>query len=114
MALRQEIPSVTETASQAGPPAALRVASIDPATGAVNKYFPATEITRTPELLSRARAAQAAWAEKPLHERGAQLELLRDAIFDARDEIADVITRETGKPRVEAILAEIALAIDTT
>ncbi len=30
-----------------------------------------------------------------------------------RDEIAEVITRETGKPRVEAIFAEIALAIDT-
>ncbi len=38
---------------------------------------------------------------------------LRDAIFDSRDEIATVITRETGKPRVEAIFAEIVLSLDT-
>jgi acyl-CoA reductase-like NAD-dependent aldehyde dehydrogenase len=37
----------------------------------------------------------------------------RDVIFDSRDEIADTITRETGKPRVEATFAEILLAIDT-
>ena len=36
------------------------------------------------------------------------LRQLRDAIFARRDEIADVITRETGKPRVEAIFAESA------
>jgi succinate-semialdehyde dehydrogenase/glutarate-semialdehyde dehydrogenase len=38
---------------------------------------------------------------------------LRDTIFDSREEIASVITRETGKPCVEAIFAEIVLAIDT-
>jgi succinate-semialdehyde dehydrogenase/glutarate-semialdehyde dehydrogenase len=41
------------------------------------------------------------------------LQRLRDVIFDSRDEITGVITRETGKPRVEAIFAEILLALDT-
>ena len=38
---------------------------------------------------------------------------LRDAIFARREEIADMVTRETGKPRVEAIFAEMLLALDT-
>ena len=41
------------------------------------------------------------------------MQRLRDVIFDSREEIAGVITRETGKPRVEAIFAEIVLALDT-
>lgn len=41
------------------------------------------------------------------------LRRLRDAIFERREDIADVVTRETGKPRVEAIFAEILLALDT-
>jgi len=39
--------------------------------------------------------------------------MLRDAIFARRDEIADAIIREAGKPRVEAIFAEVLLALDT-
>ena len=49
----------------------------------------------------------------PLRERCAKLQRLRDVIFESRDEIAWVITRETGKPRIEAIFAEILLALDT-
>ena len=41
------------------------------------------------------------------------LRRLRHAIFARRDEIADVIAREAGKPRVEAIFAEVLLALDT-
>ena len=41
------------------------------------------------------------------------LRKLRDAIFERRDDIAEIVTRETGKPRAEAILAEVLLALDT-
>ena len=41
------------------------------------------------------------------------LRRLRDTIFERRDDISNIVTRETGKPRVEAILAEILLALDT-
>jgi acyl-CoA reductase-like NAD-dependent aldehyde dehydrogenase len=37
---------------------------------------------------------------------------LREAIYDARKEIVDLICRESGKPRVEAIFAELLLALD--
>ena len=41
------------------------------------------------------------------------LRRLRDAIYERREDVLDVVTRETGKPRVEAILAELLLALDT-
>jgi succinate-semialdehyde dehydrogenase/glutarate-semialdehyde dehydrogenase len=89
------------------------VESIDPASGAVHARFAATNPADIPAIFDRARIAQKEWAARPLQERCAMVQRLRDAIFDSREEIASVITRETGKPRVEAIFAEIVLALDT-
>lgn len=89
------------------------VDSIDPASSTLNKRFAATDPADVAGVVERARAAQKQWAAQPMRERCALLERLRDCVLDGRDEIAEVITRETGKPRVEAIFAEIALAIDT-
>jgi acyl-CoA reductase-like NAD-dependent aldehyde dehydrogenase len=89
------------------------VESFDPASGVVHARYAATNPLDIPAVFERARIAQREWAARPLHERCAMMQRLRDAIFDSRDEIARVITRETGKPRVEAIFAEIVLALDT-
>ena len=89
------------------------VESIDPASGVVHARFAATNPADIPAIFERARIAQKEWAARPLQERCAMVQRLRDAIFDSREEIASVITRETGKPRVEAIFAEIVLALDT-
>jgi len=45
-----------------------------------------------------ARAAQPAWAARPLGERIAILRRFRDAVANRRDELAAILTRETGKP----------------
>lgn len=37
---------------------------------------------------------------------------LQSAVYEARDEIVDVISREAGKPRVEAIFSELLLILD--
>jgi succinate-semialdehyde dehydrogenase/glutarate-semialdehyde dehydrogenase len=89
------------------------VESIDPASGIVHARFAATNPTDIPAIFERARIAQKEWAARSLHERCAMVQCLRDVIFDSRDEIANVIARETGKPRVEAMFAEIVLALDT-
>lgn len=65
------------------------------------------------EALSRAKRAQEGWAARPIAERCATLHKFRDLVFERRREIADIITRETGKPRVEALFAEILFALDT-
>ncbi len=89
------------------------VDSVNPATGEVISRTPATPLSAIPEIFEAARAAQIAWAAQPLTERCAMLRQLRDAIFERRDDIASIVVRETGKPRAEAILAEVLLALDT-
>jgi acyl-CoA reductase-like NAD-dependent aldehyde dehydrogenase len=87
--------------------------SINPATGEVVARIPATPLSAIPAIFETARAAQKEWSARTLRERCAMLRKLRDAIFERRDDIANTVTRETGKPRAEAILAEILLALDT-
>ena len=88
--------------------------SIDPATNEVVARFQATRLDDLPLIFERARQAQKEWAARPLSERSKALLRLRDAIYSRRDDIAYAISRETGKPRVEAIFAEVLLALDTT
>src|SRR5271169_2170186 len=89
------------------------VESIDPATGFVLEKFAVTEPEAVPALLYRARLAQKEWAARSIAERCAAVRRLRDAIYDRRVEIVDVISRETGKPKVEAIFAELILVLDS-
>src|SRR5208282_5219800 len=97
----------------AAPSAQAFVDSINPATGDVTSRVEATPISALPDIFERARAAQPAWADRSLRERGQMLRKLRDVIFETREEIIEVVTRESGKPRVEAIFAELLLALDT-
>ncbi len=89
------------------------VDSIDPATNEVVARFQATRPPDVPEVFERARRAQKEWAARPLAHRCAALLRLRDVIYSRRDDIAGAISRETGKPRVETIFAEVLLALDT-
>lgn len=87
--------------------------SINPATNEVRARFAATDPADLPEIFRRARAAQLEWSTRPLKSRCAKIGDLRDAIFGAREEIADAISQESGKPRIEAIFAEILVSLDT-
>jgi acyl-CoA reductase-like NAD-dependent aldehyde dehydrogenase len=58
------------------------------------------------------RDAQSAWAKLPVDERCRRLGLVAAAILARREEIADLIVDENGKPRVEAIGHEIASSLD--
>ncbi len=89
------------------------VDSVNPCTGDIVVRVPATPLDTIPGIFEKARTAQKKWAARPLRERCEMLRQLADAIFERRDDISGVITRETGKPRAEAILAEVLLALDT-
>ena len=91
----------------------LLIDSLNPATNEINATFDSTQPSQLPKIFESARAAHKTWSARPLAARAAVLKNLRDAIFKNRDKIADVISRETGKPRVEAIFAEVLLALDT-
>jgi succinate-semialdehyde dehydrogenase/glutarate-semialdehyde dehydrogenase len=87
--------------------------SINPATGEVLAHFERTPAAALPEIVSRARAAQSGWAKLTIRERCAKLRGLRERIMASRNELADAVVRESGKPRVEALFADIFVALDS-
>src|SRR6195256_5104464 len=87
--------------------------SINPATGETLGYFEKTPAAALPRVVARTRASQSAWAHVPLRERCERLRNLRDCIMSCRDQLADAVVAESGKPRVEALFADIFVAVDT-
>src|SRR6266852_3144009 len=87
--------------------------SINPATGETLGYFEKTPPTALPQILARARTAQADWALLPVRERCKRLGTLRERILSSRNVLADAVVAESGKPRVEALFADIFVALDT-
>jgi acyl-CoA reductase-like NAD-dependent aldehyde dehydrogenase len=88
------------------------VESLDPATQQAIAQFEITQSAELPQVFERARRAQVDWAARPVGERCELLRRLRDVVFERRHEIADLICRESGKPRTEAVFAEVLLALD--
>jgi acyl-CoA reductase-like NAD-dependent aldehyde dehydrogenase len=87
--------------------------SINPATGEVLAHFDRTPASLLPEIVSRARATQSVWAKLPIRERCTKLRGLREQMMASRNELADAVVRESGKPRVEALFADIFVALDS-
>jgi succinate-semialdehyde dehydrogenase/glutarate-semialdehyde dehydrogenase len=71
---------------------------------------------QTPEEVAaaaaRAREVQPAWGALPVKERARYLLRALDTLVERQDEFIDVIVRESGKPRMEAILIDIFAACD--
>ncbi len=89
------------------------ILSINPATGEIVTQFPRTHPSSLPAIIARARSAQNAWAKLPIVGRCARLNVLRQRMLASRDVLADAVVRESGKPRVEALFADIFVALDT-
>jgi acyl-CoA reductase-like NAD-dependent aldehyde dehydrogenase len=89
------------------------VPCINPASGEVVGHFERTVPGQLPEIISRARVVHSAWAKIETRERCAKLRVLRERMMASRDELADAVVRESGKPRVEALFADIFVALDT-
>jgi acyl-CoA reductase-like NAD-dependent aldehyde dehydrogenase len=87
--------------------------SINPATGEVLAHFEKTPVSALPEIVTRARVAQTSWAKTSLRERCAMLRSLRDQMMASRHHLADAVVRESGKPKVEALFADIFVALDS-
>jgi len=87
--------------------------SHDPATGEVIARFALTPPAALTGLVVRAREALAAWAKRAPRDRALAIGRLRDVIYQRRGEIADVVSRETGKPCIEATFADVNVALDT-
>ncbi len=89
------------------------IPSINPATGEVLERFTKTPPAALPEILKHARTVQREWSTVPIHDRCKLLNVLREKILSSRDELAQAVVLESGKPRVEALFADIFVALDT-
>ena len=87
--------------------------SVDPATGSVRGQFERTPALSVPQLLSRARTTQAAWAAVPIQQRCRLIGVLKKKILAAQEQLTNAVVSESGKPRVEAKFADVFVALDT-
>jgi acyl-CoA reductase-like NAD-dependent aldehyde dehydrogenase len=79
----------------------------DPATGEKLGDVPVTSPEEVRALVARARAAQASWARTPFSERRRVLGRMLDYLIDHADELCDLIARDAGKTRENAIMGEL-------
>ena len=79
-----------------------KLQSINPSTGEVVGDVPVASVEEVHAAVARARAAQPAWAARPIHERVALLETAAANMADQIDTLAELLTREMGKPFQEA------------
>lgn len=105
-------PHVAENGRTAEPPDASAIEVRDPARGTVIGTVPRQPRAEVEDAVARARAAQPAWAELPVRERGALLKSARRRFVAARGEIIDLLARETGKTRFDATGEAMAVCLD--
>jgi acyl-CoA reductase-like NAD-dependent aldehyde dehydrogenase len=89
------------------------IPSINPATSEVVEYFGKTPASSLARIVFDARASQASWARLPVAVRCAKMRTLRDRILASRNALADAVVLESGKPRSEALFADIFVSLDT-
>jgi len=113
----QSRPSSTQadaTFAGGAPPGPPRrpVESRDPATGEVFQRYDSADAAAVAAALARARAAQPAWAARSPADRAAVVRRFHDVLYRRRDEVAALISRESGKPIVDATAADVTVTLD--
>ena len=91
---------------------AAEVISYDPGTGAEIGRAPLSSSAEVREAVAAARRAQPAWASLAYRQRGRVILQARKLMLAERDELALLVSRETGKPVAEALSMEIVPTLD--
>jgi acyl-CoA reductase-like NAD-dependent aldehyde dehydrogenase len=81
-----------------------------PATGEIVGTVPVQSAADVDAAIERARQAAPQWASLSFDDRASELARFRRGLADAADELAELISRENGKPRLDA-LVEVFMAI---
>src|ERR1035441_479821 len=64
------------------------------------------------EMMSKARAAQISWGQQSASARCSVLRRLRLQIAEKRDEIVDIVCKETGKPPLDALGGDVLVTLE--
>ena len=86
--------------------------SCNPATGEAIGSAPLTMPEDVARAVGRAREAQRSWSAQSIQQRGRLIMSARKIVLQEMEEIAQLISRETGKPLAEAISMELAPTLD--
>ena len=89
-----------------------KIASTDPATGASLQN---SNVLRSRKSMQRSPAhilAQSVWARLALVRRIAILREFQRLLYQEKSSVAQLITREAGKPYVESLLTEVMVVLD--
>jgi acyl-CoA reductase-like NAD-dependent aldehyde dehydrogenase len=89
-----------------------RIVSKNPATGEVLGEVPDMDAAQVQAAVARAREAQRTWGTLPVKERAARVGRYRDQIVKHAAELCELIAREGGKTRAEALSMEVMLIAD--
>jgi succinate-semialdehyde dehydrogenase/glutarate-semialdehyde dehydrogenase len=85
----------------------------NPATGEILRDLVCASADDVSEAVSRARNAQPAWEQTSLRKRLLLVKQFQRLLSKRKEQIARVITSESGKPYAEALLTEILVVLDT-
>lgn len=89
-----------------------RVVSVNPATGEVLGELDSAGPTEVRAAVALARAAQPEWNAWGIRNRVRMLRRFQQILLAHKTDIATRITREAGKPAVEALLTEVLVVLD--
>jgi aldehyde dehydrogenase (NAD+) len=111
-----EVVTMTQTGTPAGPDAqpsaaGARFDSLDPRTGEVIASYPVHDPAHVNAVVARASEAAQWWEEQGFAGRRTLLGAWRKLLVKRIDQLAGVVSRETGKPLDDARL-ELVLAVD--
>ncbi|MGE0550063.1 MAG: aldehyde dehydrogenase family protein [Kofleriaceae bacterium] len=88
------------------------IRSINPATGAPIGEVPDQPAAEVKAAVERAKLAQKAWAATPIETRCKRVLKFAEVLMSRAEEVIDVIVRENGKTRLEALGMEVILVAD--
>lgn len=91
----------------------LFITAINPATTEVLGRVKITSLEEIDYKVAAAREAFLKWKHLPLDERLRYIERARQIIYARREQLAETVTKETGKPLSEALVAEIFGVLET-
>ena len=81
--------------------------SINPATGEIIGKTPENTVEELKRAVALAKVAQQRWAKFSFQERAQYLFAIRDYIVENADRISDVISKDTGKTKMDALSTEV-------
>ena len=90
------------------------ITSVNPATGEELHSFPCAKEVEVQAAVLRSKHAQTDWNALGIRKRIEVLRQFQRFLHENKTAIAQAITREAGKPYVEALLTEVMVVLDAT